>query len=443
MNLSRASLVRWSAVGVVLLAVGAFTGYRWAQRSMSSSNQETTDTKSMQPPSEATREPKGKRRILYWHDPMVPGPKFDKPGKSPFMDMELVPVYADEESGKAGIRISPDARQNFGIRLGKVEKTELGKKLRAIGSVAFDEGLLELVTARAEGYVTRLRVKTPLERVHRGEPLAEILVPQWREAEEEYLVLLDAASARAQALRDAARRRLVVLGVPKSAILALERTRTTDASTTLVSPIDGVITELGVREGAVFPAGATLFRINGLATVWANAQIPEAKVSRVPAGSQVQAYAAAWPGSTFEGKVAALLPQVDPQTRTLTARVAIQNPERKLSPGMFVTLDFPAPEVPPELVIPSEALIATGERSVVIVAREDGGFEVTNVSVGDERAGRTVILSGLTEGQSIVLSGQFLLDSEASLKSAVNRLTNVPSSASAAHDHAAPQEERP
>ncbi len=406
MTTTHSNAVKWSSVALVFLSVGVAAGYWWAHRSM--------------PATQGTGS--GERKVLYWHDPMVPGQKFDKPGKSPYMDMDLVPVYADEQGSGGDVRIDPNAVQNFGIRFGKVEKAALSARLRAVGNVAFDERLLELVQARVEGYVVQLYVKAPLEHVRRGQRLAEIVVPQWLEAEQEYLALLDATATRAQAMRDAARQRLVILGVPEAAIRILKTSRKASASTTVVAPIDGVVTELGVREGAAFGSGALLFRINGLATVWANAQLPEAKVSSVPVGSTVEATVPAWPGTTFKGEVLGLLPEVDPQTRTLTARVVLKNPEHKLSPGMFVTLDFKASAAGPQIVIPSEALIETGERTAVIVAREDGGFDVVNVSAGGEQDGRTVILSGLAEGQSIVLSGQFLIDSEASLGSTVNRL---------------------
>jgi len=353
---------------------------------------------------------------------MVPNVKFDKPGKSPFMDMELVPVYADEAGEDSAVRIDPSVVQNLGIRLGTVERATLNRRLRAVGGVVFDERLLELVQARVEGYVTQLHVKAPLERVRRGQPLAEIVAPQWLEAEQEYLALLDAGSGRAQTLRDAARQRLVVLGVPEATIRTVETTRKTAAATIVTAPIDGVVTELGVRQGASFMTGASLFRINGLSTVWVNAQVPEANVSMVPVGSRIEAQATGWPGTAFNGQVIALLPEVDPETRTLTARVSLKNVDYKLSPGMYVTLDFAAPAGESQLVVPSEAIIATGQRNVLIVAREGGGFDVVNVTIGAEQDGRTAILSGVNEGQSIVLSGQFLIDSEASLRSAVNRL---------------------
>jgi Cu(I)/Ag(I) efflux system membrane fusion protein len=353
---------------------------------------------------------------------MVPDVRFDKPGKSPFMDMQLVPVYADEAGADTGVRIASNVSQSLGIRIGTVERIPFDRALTAVGSVAFDENLLAVVPARVEGYATRLFVRAPLEPVRRGQPLAEIQAPAWLEAQQEFLALLDAQSEAARALRDAARERLRVLGVPDATIRRIESERRTFPTTTIASPIDGVVSELGIREGAAFMPGAPLFRVNGLSTVWVNARIPEVDVSGVTPGSKVTAAATAWPGESFEGKVIALLPEVDAQTRTMTARVELSNPRKRLAPGMFVSLDFASAGNELQLVIPSEALIATGERTVVIVANKDGSFGVTDVKVGGEAGGKTAILNGLSEGQSIVLSGQFLIDSEASLKSTGSRL---------------------
>jgi len=364
----------------------------------------------------------GDRKVLYWQDPMVPGQKFDKPGKSPFMDMQLVPVYADEAPSAADVTIDNRTSQNFGIRLAKVEKATLPQQLHAVGSVAFDERLLDLVQARVSGYVTQLHVKAPFERVRSGQPLAEVVSSEWLAAQQEYLALLEGESASIQPIREAARRRLIVLGVPEPTVRAIESDRLTRPATTIFAPIDGVVTELAVRQGSSFSTGAPLFRINGLASVWVNVQLPEARLSMIGLGTKAIAHANAWPGETFEAELIALLPEVDPQTRTLTARMAIENRANRLTPGMYVALDLKGSETGLQLVIPSEAVIPTGARSVVIVAKEGGGFDVASVTVGAEADGKTAILSGLSEGQSVVVSGQFLIDSEASLKSAVRRL---------------------
>jgi Cu(I)/Ag(I) efflux system membrane fusion protein len=397
---------------VAALVIGAIGGYWVAQRPGEKAQAEAGPGARQQ----------GERRILYWHDPMVPNTRFDKPGKSPFMDMPLVPVYADEQPD-AAVQVSPAVTQNLGIRLGAVEKAALTPKLTVVGSVAFDERLVEVVQARVEGYVTRLDVKSAMTQVRRSQPLAEIVAPAWLEAQEEYLALRDAQSDRGKSIKDAARRRLTVLGMPEATLRQLDAEGKVNASTTILSPIDGVITELSVREGAAFMPGAALFRVNGLESVWVNAQVPEAQVSMVPTGSSVSARATAWPGTTFKGHVVALLPSVDPQTRTLAVRIAIDNPDFKLAPGMFVSIDLEGRAEAPRLVVPSEAVIVTGERSIVVVAREGGGFDIAEVTTGPESAGKTAILDGLEEGQTVVLSGQFLIDSEASLKSAVSRLS--------------------
>jgi membrane fusion protein, copper/silver efflux system len=418
MSIPRQTLAGIVVGAVMLTSVGAVAGYWMARRGSS------VQVMNAGPDPAAN---KLDRKPLYWYDPMVPNQHFDKAGKSPFMDMQLVPKYADETGAAGGVRVSPNIVQNLGIRLGRVERTALRSRLRAVGSVAFDERLLELVQARVAGYVTELHVKAPFERVKRGQPLAEILAPQWLEAEQQYLALLNADVDGSALLREAARVRLAVLGVSETTIRALERTRKPNATTTVYAPTDGVVTELAARTGSTFMSGASLFRINGLKTVWVNAQIPEAQVSAARSGSTVQVSATAWPGVAFKGHVLALLPDVDPQTRTLTARVAIENVGYRLSPGMYVTLEFAGNPGEPQVVVPSEAVIATGQRKVVIVAHEGSRFDVADVTTGSEQEGRTTILSGLQEGESIVLSGQFLIDSEASLTATVSRLQSAPS----------------
>lgn len=414
---------RWIAVVIAALIVGLALGYVVSRHRSGDASAQPGG--SQLGDAAANKD----RKVLYWHDPMVPGQKFDKPGKSPFMNMPLVPVYADDDAG-GDVRVKASVTQNLGIRLGKAEKRVLPQQFAAVGSVTFDERLLEVVQARVSGYVTRLHVKAPLERVRRGQPLAELLAPEWRAAQQEYLALLDAKAESASVIREAARQRLAVLGVPETTIRAIDSDRKTRPTTTIYAPIDGVVTELAVREGSAFTAGGPLVRINGLSSVWVSAQVPEAQVSLVTQGSSIEVHAKAWPGATFKGRVIALLPEVDLQTRTLTVRVAIDNPGFKLAPGMFVSLEFAGAAQEPQLVVPSEAVIMTGERSVVVVAREDGAFDVAEVKVGSERDGLSTILYGLKEGQSVVLSGQFLIDSEANLKSTVDRLTSAPPSAS-------------
>lgn len=365
----------------------------------------------------------GGRKVLYWHDPMKPDVKFDKPGKSPFMDMQLVPVYADENA-TSQVQIDPKVVQSLGIRTARVERRSITQAFNATGVVAFDQRHIEVVQARVSGTVTKAYVKSAFEPVRKGQPLFQVLSPDWVSAQHEYLALLDSQGATAQSIRDAARARLQVLGVPDATIQDIERTRKTSVATTVFAPQSGVIAELMVREGSAFEAGASLAQINSLDTIWVDAQIPESQIANIPIGSSVRVRSTSWPGASFEGKVIAQLPNVDAQTRTLTVRIEVHNDDHKLSPGMFVAVALGDQKSDPQLVIPTEAVITTGERSVVILAREGGGFDVANVTSGVEAGGFTTILSGLQEDDSVVLSGQFLIDSEASLRSTVDRLTS-------------------
>jgi Cu(I)/Ag(I) efflux system membrane fusion protein len=383
-------------------------------------------TKTTAGSSAAIATPTAKRAVLYWHDPMVPGQRFDKPGKSPFMDMQLVPVYADDDGHAGTVKVTANVVQSLGIRLGKVEDAVLQSRFTAVGGVAFDERRIELLQARVNGYISRLHVKSPLERVRRGDILAEITSPDWLQAEHEYLALLGDDSELTATLKSAARRRLLVLGIPAATVADIETQRVVPGTTAIRAPLDGVVTELGVREGSSFMAGALLFRINGLATVWVNAAVPESQLHLIPMHSTVTAQATGWPGEEFTGRVDALLPEVDPTTRTLTLRAVLDNAARKLSPGMFVTLTLASAATKPRRVVPSEAVIVTGRRHVLILAHADGSFDAVDVTTGVEADGKTEILSGIAVGQAIVLSGQFLIDSEASLKATLDRLTSEP-----------------
>ena len=358
------------------------------------------------------------RKVLYWYDPMYPQQKFDKPGKSPFMDMQLVPKYADEAEQSPGtVAISPQVVQNLGVRIAEAQRGSLEQRFEAVGSVAYNERGVVQLQARASGFVEKLHARAPLDAVKQGQPLIEILFPEWAGAQEEYLLLRKGDPALAQA----ARQRLLLLGMSEREIAVVERDGKPQPRMTLTSPISGVIAELGVREGMTVTPGATLFRIVDLGTVWVNAEIPEAQGAVVRPGAGVEARVAAYPGSVFKGRVGAILPEVNAATRTLRARVELANPEGRLKPGMFATLAFASPPNP-SVLVPSEAVIRTGSRDVVIVALGEGKFRATEVEAGGEGGGQTAIRRGLQPGDKVVLSGQFLIDSEASLTSSIARL---------------------
>jgi len=377
-------------------------------------------------------DPKTGRRVLYWHDPMVPGQKFDKPGKSPFMNMQLVPVYADEASDGGAVAISPRVVQSLGIRTAEVVKGALARNVQAVGNVAYNERELVLVQARVGGFVEKLHVRAPLDRVRKGQPLVEILSPDWIAAQEEYLALRKLQAPDAESLRDAARQRMRLVGMSEEAIRAFENTGKVQTHAVLYAPISGVVAELGAREGMTVMAGAALFRLNSLASVWINAEVPEVQAAALKPGQPVEARAAAYPGGVWKGRIQALLPQVNQTTRTVTARIELATPRGRLVPGMFVTVDLASVAKPEALLVPSEAVIHTGTRSVVVTALGEGRFRPVEVESGVEVNGQTEIRKGLELGQKVVVSGQFLIDSEANLKATGTRMEGAEASKAAA-----------
>lgn len=370
-------------------------------------------------------------KIIYYHDPMVPSSQFDKPAKSPFMDMMLVPVYAQSEADQGTVIVSPRIQQNLGLRTALVTEGTLSPTVSAVGSIAFNERDQAIIQARATAYVERLHVRATLDRVSKGQPLVDLYVPDWVAAQEEFLATQRMQGNDLTSLVDAARQRMRQVGMSDEQISRVAINGKVDARITLTAPIDGVVVELLVRDGMTVMPGATLFRINGLSTVWANAEIPESQAALVRPGAKVQARSPTLPGTTFDGKVQALLPEVNQATRTLKARLELANPGARLVPGMFVSMQFMAARTDKVLLMPTEALIQTGTRSVVMLAEDNGRFRPVNVAVGIETDGQTEIKRGLQTGQRVVVSSQFLIDSEASLKGVEGRLNALPPAAAA------------
>jgi Cu(I)/Ag(I) efflux system membrane fusion protein len=366
-------------------------------------------------------DPQTGKRILYWQDPMMPGQRFDHPGKSPLMDMALVPVV-EGGAGEGVVAISPRLQQNLGVRLADVSRGRIKSEITASATVVYDERDVALVQARANGYLERLRVRAAQDTVRQGEALADLYVPDWVAAQVEYLAVRDLRSPGAADLAEGARQRLRLAGMPEDLIRQLEKTGTPQSRFTLTAPISGIVTELTAREGMTVTMGAPLFRINGLSKVWVNAEVPESLGKDVQVGDLVKARTAALPGEVFDGTVGAILPNVSLATRTLTARVALPNPKLQLLPGMFVTVQFAPGAESDVLTVPSEAIIETGTRRVVMVSEGEGRFRPVNVETGAQGGGQTEIRSGLTVGERVVVSGQFLIDSEASLKATEARL---------------------
>jgi Cu(I)/Ag(I) efflux system membrane fusion protein len=344
--------------------------------------------------------------------------------------MQLVPVYAGDEGDAGTVRISPRMQQNLGVRTAEVVSGTPMPKIEAVGSVAFNERDVVVVQARSNGFVEKLHVRAPLDPVRKGQPLAEIYVPDWVAAQEEYLsakrIAATSLGESLGGLQEGALQRMRLAGMTDEQIRLVESTGAVHARTTLVAPAGGVVTELGAREGMTIASGVTLFRINGLATVWINAEVPENIAAQVHPGNPVEARTPALPGITFKGRVNAILPEIAPATRTLKVRIEVANADGRLVPGMFATVSFASAAKKEVLLVPTEAVIQTGKRTVVMVAQGEGGFVSTDVDIGGESNGQTEIRSGLKAGQKVVVSGQFLIDSEASLKATALRMGDPP-----------------
>ena len=403
-------LLTAALLAVMLLLIGYFSGRHQAPSSPSQ-----TSTSASAPEA-------GGKKVLYWYDTMVPQQHFDKPGLSP-MGMQMVPKYADEGAAKDVVRIDPATVQNLGVRTAPVERRVLASAIRVPGTITWDLRQAITISARTDAVVSKLDVRAPYTVVKAGEPLAQLLAPQWSSALAEYGALQQAQSADAKDLRAASREGLQVLGLTPADIRAARRG--SGAAITLHAPQAGVVTTLDVREGQRVTAGQTLMTVNGLSTVWIEAALPQGAAGTVRSGTPVVVTVDALPGRLFHGTVETLLPDVDAMTRTQRARIVLDNPDGALSPGMFATVQLSPAQGEAVPVVPDDALIATGSQTRVIVAEGDGHFRAVSVRTGRAAGGYTEIRDGLAGGEKVVVSGQFLIDSEASLSGALERLNDT------------------
>ena len=358
--------------------------------------------------------PKDDKPALYWYDPMYPQQKFDKPGKSPFMDMQLVPRYAEGTAAAdtPAVQIDPRQTQNIGVRLASVSRGVLTSTLELSGILAFNDRDVAVVQARAAGFVERVYARAPGDVLKAGAPLADLLIPEWATAQEEFLSLRHSGDS---GLIAAARQRLRLSGMPTGLIQQMERSGRVQSVLTVTSPLSGALQSLEVREGMTLAAGQTLARINGLDQVWLQVAVPEAQGSTLAVGQTVQSRFVGLPCKTVDGTISAILPATAMDSRTVQVRVELPNPDGNLRPGMTAQVRLAQTSGQAVLQVPSEALIRTGKRVLVMLAEEGGRYRPVEVEVGVENQDQTVILGGLQEGQQVVASGQFLLDSEASL----------------------------
>ena len=370
------------------------------------------------------------KTVKYWYDPMMPAQKFDKPGKSPFMDMQLEPKYANTSSNgeEGGVAISSQTAQNLGVRLEKVSTKSFGESFSAVGRIEPDERRFYAVQTRVPGFVERLSVRAVGDPVSKGQKVAEIYAPELLAAQQEYLALLTLKDIDSDnSLKQAARSRLKLLGMSEGEVATITKTGKSSPRFGVYAPASGVLTELGVREGGQIMTGSSLMQISDLSKVWLIAEIPERDAARLKPGLAAEVQLQSLPGEVFKGKVDYLYPMLNEASRTLQVRIELPNKANQLRPGMYANILFTG-QTHDALSVSSESIITTGKRKIVIVKEGDlkksGSYRPVEINTGQERDNVTEILSGLTEGEEVVVSGQFLIDSEASLSGVLARLSN-------------------
>ncbi len=365
-----------------------------------------------------------KRKIKYWVAPMDPTYISDKPGKSP-MGMDLVPVYEDEEapSGKGStITIDPVVMQNMGVRIAPVKKGALFRNVRTIGTVDVAENEVSVVNLRYSGWVERIYVDETGAPVKKGQALFGIYSPELVSAEQEYLMALK-NDGKDSPLAKSARARLEFWDLSQWNIEQIEKAQKPMRTLTVAAPQSGYVLHKNVVQGARVAAGADLYRIGNLTKIWVNADVYEFDAPWIEVGQHAAMELSFQAGKTYEGRVSYIYPTLNPKTRTLTVRLEFNNPGLALKPGMFATVQIEAQRKTDVLEVPTEAIIHSGTRQVVFLATGFGKYEMREITtglVGDRYM--TEVLSGLSPGEQVVISGQFLLDSESQLQEAVQKL---------------------
>ena len=359
------------------------------------------------------------REILYWVAPMDANYRRDKPGKSP-MGMELVPVYADADGGDgSSISIAPEVVQNLGVRTAVAERSRLWRGIDTVGYVDYDESKVSHIHLRTEGWIENLAVESEGERVTRGQRLFNLYSPALVNAQEEFVQALVGGN---KGLIRASRSRLTALGIPGSQIKRLEKQRKASQTIPVYAPQDGVVASLSVRDGMYIKPATRVMSLADLSSVWLLAEVFERQADWVEVNQPAEVTLAFLPGRTWEGRVEYIYPSLDPKTRTLKARLRFPNPDEALKPNMYANVIIYGGPKDDVVVIPIEALIRTGREERVVIALGEGRFESRTVRAGIESGEWVEVIEGVQPGEDIVVSGQFLIDSEASLKASMMRM---------------------
>lgn len=360
-------------------------------------------------------------RILYWVAPMDPNFRSDEPGRSP-MGMELIPVYEGEEASGDGnyVEINPAVINNIGVRTARVHRQPFSQAVNTVGYVRLVDDLTSVVDVRSEGWIESLPVAAIGDQVEAGDLLFSIYAPEIATAQSEYL---QAVRTGRQALIDASASRLTALGMSRGQIQALARRGSPSTQTSILSPRAGVVTELTVREGAFVRPGDHIMTIADLTVVWVIVDVFEDRIAQIEPGQSVRITTGAQRGREWIGEVEYLYPTVDAQSRTIPVRIRLDNADLSLRPDTYVNAVIEAQPRSNVLMVPREAVIRTGQSERVIIHDGEGRFQPAQVVTGAESDGMVEIISGLAEGELVVVSSQFLIDSEASLQGVMLRMS--------------------
>ena len=364
-------------------------------------------------------EVKKEKKLLYWVAPMDANFRRDEPGKSP-MGMDLVPVYDDGEEGST-VKISSTVENNMGVRTAFVKKDKLWRRIDTVGYVDFDENKISHIHLRTKGWIEKLLIKSEGERVKKGQLLFEVYSPELVNAQEEYLQALRSGH---KGLSSASRERLEALGISTEQIKTLNKKRKSSQYVKIFAKQDGIVAKLNVREGMFVMPQKEIMSLADLSSIWLLAEVFESQADWVKQGQSAEVKLSYLPGRTWEGEVEYIYPSLDPKTRTLRVRLRFDNKDESLKPNMFADVTIYGGAKRDAIIIPREALIRTGNDERVILSIGEGRFQPREVTAGIESGEYIEIIKGLSVGDKIVTSGQFLIDSEASLKASIARMSS-------------------
>ena len=387
------------------------------------------------PTAQSSAARKGERKILYWYDPMHPQYKSDKPGTAPDCGMDLVPKYADEQAASmapGSVMISAEKQQLIGVRTAEVKRETLARDVRTTGQIAADESKIAHVHVKINGFIDKVFVDYIGQPVKKGQPLFTLYSPDLVSTQEEYLIAKRGETALgsspfaevaqgSQSLLRSTRERLKLWDISDEQIKKLDESGQVQRTMTFYSPVTGIVTDRKAFPNTSVNPDTELYTVSDLSTIWVNADVFEYEVPFVKVGQHAEMRLSYYPGKKWDGRVSFIYPTVDPTTRTVKVRLEFPNPDLQLKPQMFADVQLKV-NYGNQVVVPQEAVLDSGKEQTVFVAQQGGYFEPRKITTGAKLDGKVVVLSGLKPGETIVTSGNFLIDSESRLKSATGSM---------------------